>query len=147
MALFSLSLLVLAILLGFFRKMNAGLICIAFSLVLGRVAGIPDKAIIAGFSYNLFLTLLGVTYLFSLAQSNGTLKIIAIKTISLAGKRTFLVPIYIFIFSTILSAIGPGCIPTMAIMMVFSMSFHQELLRELFLMNNNSVHFFRIFPI
>ena len=99
MALFSLSLLVLAILLGFFRKMNAGLICIAFSLVLGRVAGIPDKAIIAGFSYNLFLTLLGVTYLFSLAQNNGTLKLIALKVVALAGKRTYLVPIFIFVFS------------------------------------------------
>lgn len=127
MALFSLVLLVLAILIAFFRKMNAGLICIAFALVLGRMAGISDKAIINGFSYNLFLTLLGVTYLFSLAQSNGTLKIIAIKTISLAGKRTFLVPIYIFIFSTILSAIGPGCIPTMAIMMVFAMTLAAEL--------------------
>lgn len=127
MALFSLSLLVLAILLGFFRKMNAGLICIAFSLVLGRVAGIPDKAIIAGFSYNLFLTLLGVTYLFSLAQINGCLKLVALKVVSLAGKRTYLVPIFVFVFSTILSMIGPGCIPTMAIMMVFSMSLAAEL--------------------
>lgn len=127
MAIFSLCLLALAILLGFFRKMNAGLICIAFSLVLGRVAGIPDKAVIAGFSYNLFVTLLGVTYLFSLAQINGCLGLIALKVVSLAGKRTYLVPIFVFIFSTILSMIGPGCIPTMAIMMVFSMSLAAEL--------------------
>jgi len=127
MALFSLSLLVFAILLGFFRKMNAGLISIAFSLVLGHVAGIPDKKIIAGFSYNLFLTLLGVTYLFSLAQNNGCLKLLALKVVSLAGKRTYLIPVYIFIFSTVLSAIGPGCIPTMAIMMVFSMSLAAEM--------------------
>ena len=127
MALFSLSLLVLAILLGFFRKMNAGLICIAFSLILGKAAGIPDKQIIAGFSYNLFLTLLGVTYLFSLAQNNGTLKLIALKVVGLAGKRTYLVPVFVFIFSTVLSAIGPGCIPTMAIMMVFAMSLAAEL--------------------
>lgn len=127
MAIFSLCLLILAILLGFFRKMNAGLICIAFSLVLGRVAGIPDKAIIAGFSYNLFLTLLGVTYLFSLAQITGCLSLIAMKVVSLAGKRTYLVPIFVFIFSTVLSMIGPGCIPTMAIMMVFSMSLAAEM--------------------
>jgi len=127
MALFSLSLLVVAIILGFTRKMNAGLICIGFSLILGRVAGIPDKQIIAGFSYNLFLTLLGVTYLFSLAQNNGTLKLIAMKVVALAGKRSYLVPIYIFVFSTILSAIGPGCIPTMAIMMVFAMTLAAEL--------------------
>lgn len=127
MALFSLSLLVLAIMLGFFRKMNAGLICIGFSLILAKVAGIPEKAVIAGFNYSLFLTLLGVTYLFSLAQNNGTLKLIAMKVVALAGKRTYLVPVYIFVFSTILSAIGPGCIPTMAIMMVFAMTLAAEL--------------------
>lgn len=127
MAIFSLCLLVLAIVLGFWRKMNAGLICIGFALVLGRVAGIPDKAIIAGFNYNLFLTLLGVTYLFSLAQVNGSLSLLAIKMLSLAGKRSYLVPIYVFIFSTVLSMIGPGCIPTMAIMMVLSMSLAAEL--------------------
>ena len=127
MALFSLFLLVLAILLGFFRKMNAGLICIAFSLILGRMAGFSDKAIIAGFSYNLFMTLLGVTYLFSIAQCNGTLKLIATKSVALAGKRTYLVPILIFVFCTVLAAIGPGCIPTMAIMMVFAMTLAAEL--------------------
>lgn len=127
MAIVSLVMLVVAILLAFFRKMNAGLICIAFALILGRLAGFADKDIINGFSYNLFLVLLGVTYLFSLAQSNGTLRLIAVKTISLAGKRTYLVPIYIFLFSTVLAAIGPGCIPTMAIMMVFAMTLAAEL--------------------
>lgn len=127
MALFSLGLLFLAVILGFIRKMNAGLICIAFSLILGRVAGIPDKDIIAGFNYSLFLTLLGVTYLFSLAQNNGCLRLIALKVVALAGSRTYLVPIFVFVFSTILSAIGPGCIPTMAIMMVFAMSLAAEL--------------------
>ncbi|MDY6028693.1 MAG: SLC13 family permease [Acidaminococcaceae bacterium] len=127
MALLSLGLLGAAIIIAFLKKMNAGLLCIAFAMVLGHAAGIPDKDIIKGFSYNLFLTLLGVTYLFSLAQSNGTLKIIAVKTISLAGRRTYLVPVYIFIFSTVLSAIGPGCIPTMAIMMVFAMTLASEL--------------------
>jgi len=127
MAVFSLGLLFLAIILGFWRKMNAGLICIGFALVLGRVAGIPDKDIIAGFNYSLFLTLMGVTYLFSLAQNNGCLRLIALKVVSLAGKRTYLVPVFVFIFSTILAAIGPGCIPTMAIMMVFSMSLAAEL--------------------
>ena len=122
MALLSLSLLVLAILIAFFKKMNAGLICIAFALVLGHLTGFTDKQIISGFSYNLFLTLLGVTYLFSLAQSNGTLRLMAVKTLALAGDRSYLVPIFLFVFSTILSAIGPGCIPTMAIMMVFAMS-------------------------
>ena len=71
--------------------------------------------------------ILGVTYLFSLAQINGCLDLLAKKVVSLAGKRVYLVPIIIYVFSTVLSAIGPGTVPTMAIMMVFSMALAAEM--------------------
>lgn len=127
MALISLALLLVAVVLGFVRKMNTGLVCIAFALILGRLAGVSDKDIIAGFSYNLFIMLLGVTYLFSLAQNNGCLNLVAKKVVALAGRRTYLVPVLIYVFSVVLAAIGPGCIPTMAIMMVFSMALAHEM--------------------
>ena len=88
MALISLGSLAAAIFLGFFRKMNTGLVCIGFALLLGKLAGIPDKEIIGGFNYSLFLMLLGVTYLFGLAEWNGTLKLLTKKITVLAGKRT-----------------------------------------------------------
>ena len=91
MALLSLVFLLLAIMLGFIRKMNTGLLCIAFALLLGRMAGISDAEIIKGFNASLFLMLLGVTYLFSLAQINGSLDLLAQKVISLAGKRVYLI--------------------------------------------------------
>lgn len=127
MALLSLVFLLIAIFLGFFRKMNTGLVCIAFALVLGRMAGVPDKTIISGFNSSLFIMLLGVTYLFSLAQINGCLDLLAKKVVSLAGKRVYLVPVIIYLFSTVLSAVGPGTVPTMAIMMVFSMALAAEM--------------------
>ncbi len=127
MALLSLVFLLIAIFLGFFRKMNTGLLSIAFALVLGRMVGIADAEIIKGFNASLFLMLLGVTYLFSLAQLNGTLDLLAQKVIALAGKRIYLIPIIIYVFSTILAAIGPGTVPTMAIMMVFSMALAAEM--------------------
>ena len=127
MALLSLLLLLLAIFLGFFRRMNTGLLCIAFALGLGRLAGISDKEIISGFNYSLFVMLLGVTYLFSLAQLNGCLDLLAKKVVALSGKRTYLIPIIIYVFSAVLSALGPGTVPTMAIMIVFSMALAAEL--------------------
>lgn len=127
MALLSLVLLIAAILLGFFRHMNTGLLAIGFALILGRLNGIPDKEIISGFNYTLFMILLGVTYLFSLAQLNGSLELLAKKVVALAGKHTFMIPIVIYIFSVVLSAIGPGTVPTMAIMMVFSMALAAEI--------------------
>ena len=82
MALLSLLFLLIAIFLGFFRHMNTGLLAIGFSLVLGRLNGIPDKEVINGFNYSLFMILLGVTYLFSLAQLNGSLELCS------AGRKT-----------------------------------------------------------
>ena len=120
-------LLFVAVVLGFVKKMNIGLLCIAFSLVLGRIAGFSDKAIIAGFNYSLFMTLLGVTYLFALAQNNGCMTLAAKKVVALAGKRTFLVPIFVYLFCVFLSSIGPGCIPTMAIMLIFAMTLAAEM--------------------
>ncbi len=127
MALLSLGGLGLAIFLGFFRKMNTGLVCIALALVIGKMANLSDDSIIEGFNYSLFLMLLGVTYLFGLAEINGTLNLLAKKIVTLAGKRTFLVPIVMYVFATILSALGPGTIPTSAIMMVFGMTLAIEM--------------------
>ncbi|MBR1553099.1 MAG: hypothetical protein IJ631_03690 [Schwartzia sp.] len=127
MEMFSLGLLLAAILLGFLRHMNTGLLSIAFALLLGRVAGIPDKAIVAGFNSSLFLILLGVTYLFSIAQLNGSLALLAEKVVALTGRHTSFVPIVIYLFSTVLSALGPGTVPTIAIMMVFSMTLAAEM--------------------
>lgn len=50
MALVSLLFLVIAIFLGFVRKMNTGLLCIAFALLLGRMSGVSDAEIIKGFN-------------------------------------------------------------------------------------------------
>lgn len=127
MALLSLLFLLAAIILGFVRKMNTGLLCIAFALVLGRMSGISDAEIMKGFNASLFIMLLGVTYLFSMAQINGSLDLLAQKVIALAGRRVYLIPVIIYIFSIILAALGPGSVPTMAIMMVFSMSLAAEM--------------------
>ena len=127
MALVSLILLLIAIFLGFFRKMNTGLLAIALAVLLSRLAGIKDADIIRGFNTSLFVMLLGVSYLFSLCQLNGSLDLLAKKVVALAGKRSYLVPILVYVFAVILSALGPGTVPTMAIMMVFAMAMSAEM--------------------
>jgi di/tricarboxylate transporter len=123
----SLIFLLIAIALGFFKKMNTGLVAIGLALVIGRIGGIGDKAIVGGFSGKLFVMLLGVTYLFSMAQVNGILELFARKVVALAGKRTNLIPIVIYLLATFLSAIGPGTIPVMALMAVFTMALAAEM--------------------
>ena len=120
--LISLLMLVVAIALGFFRKLNVGLLCMAFAVVLGRLAGFKEANVMAGWSTSLFLMLLGVTFLFSIAQSNGTLELFARKVVAMSGKQTKMIPIAIYLMTTFLAAIGPGTIPVMALTMPISMA-------------------------
>ena len=120
LGLVSLLLLGVAIAIGFFRKTNVGLVSLLFALILGHVAGLNDKTILAGFNPNLFITLMGVTLLFSILNNNGTIELMAKKIVSLAGNNHFLLPIMVFMVGLIITTIGPGSIPALAIMPAFA---------------------------
>lgn len=118
-AVISLIVLVAAIVLGYFSKLNTGLICIAVAVILGHLTGMNDSAIIKGFGYKLFLQLTGVMFLFEIANENNALELIAKRAVALAGKRTNLIPIICYVVAVILAAIGCGCVPVMSLMAVF----------------------------
>lgn len=125
--LLSLVALVLAIAIGFFRKLNTGLIAIAFAVVLGKMANFKEADIIGGWSTQLFIMLLGVTFLFSIAQTNGTLELFARKVVALSGKQTRLIPWAIYFLTMFLAAIGPGTIPVMALIAPIGMALAAEM--------------------
>lgn len=127
MAILSLVFLFLAIFLGFWRKTNMGLVAFGLALVLGKIAGVAAKTIQAGFPTKLFVTLLGVMLLFSIAQENKTMEQMARRIISLAGKRTALIPVIVYVFSAVLAAVGPGTVPVMGLMAVFTCSLAAEM--------------------
>ena len=68
--------LIFTIAIGFFKKMNIGVLALGFSLILGYLGKVPTRDIIRGFNASLFLMLAGVSMLFGIAQHNGTLKLI-----------------------------------------------------------------------
>ncbi|MEG0769579.1 MAG: SLC13 family permease [Ruthenibacterium sp.] len=113
--LIALIVLVIVIALGFWKKMNVGLLAIAAATVLGYASGLfTGKEIIKGFSSSLFMTLLGVTFLFGVVQSNGCLEKLMRKSVTIFGKQVWMVPILMYIMGWVMSAIGPGCVPTLA---------------------------------
>lgn len=114
--------LLVVVAIGFIKKCNIGILAIGSALILGTIGGLNGSQILSGFDAKLFITLVGVSFLFSLAQENGTLELVAKKTISLAGKKTYLVPIIIFLVSGLLSAIGPGNIPVGNLMTVVAVT-------------------------
>lgn len=109
-----------AIVIGFVRKSNVGLVCLGLSLILGTIGGLSAKEIYAGFPGKLFATLLGTMLFFSLLQNNGTLEALSRRMTAVCGKMTFLVPISIYIISFVLSAAGPGAISVQTVMVLLA---------------------------
>lgn len=116
----SLLLLAVAIVIGYFRKTNVGLVCMLFAVIIGKLAGVPNGEILKGFKPNLFINLMGVTLLFSILNKNGTIELLAHKIVGLAGKNNFLIPVAVFLMGMGLTTIGPGSIPLLAIMPAFA---------------------------
>lgn len=122
LAFLSIIFLILAIFIGFKFGVNTGFVAIGLALIIGTLGGMSSGKIIGGFSSSLFITMLGVSYLFAIAADNKTLELVAKKLVAMAGDKTFLIPIIIFFISVFLAGIKPGTVPVMGIMSVFSMS-------------------------
>lgn len=120
LGLVSLLMLFLAIVIGFFRNVNVGILCTGFAMILGVIYGIDIKEIINGFSSSLFIQMVGITYLFAIIQENGTLALFAKKMVALVGKRRALIPFVVFVLGFLICAVGPGAIPSLAIIPVIA---------------------------
>lgn len=120
LGLISLLLLLAAIVIGFVRNANVGILCIGFSMILSIVYKISAKDILAGFSASLFVQMVGITYLFSIISGNGTLELLARKMVKLVGKKRHLIPLVMYVLGFLICAVGPGAIPSLAIIPVIA---------------------------
>jgi len=115
--------LALAIVLSCFSRLNVGLLAIALAWVIGVYRGhLPLRDVTAGFPVDLFLTLAGVTLLFSQARVNGTLDIVAHNAVRLCRGRVGVVPIMYFVLGAALASAGPGNIATTGLLAPMAMA-------------------------
>src|SRR5690606_14647396 len=84
--------------------------------------GIGVNDIIDGFPVSLFMTLAGVTLLFTQAQLNGTLDRIAHRAMAVCRGNAGLIPVMFFVLASMLAAIGPGHIATTALIAPMAMA-------------------------
>ena len=112
-----------AVVLSCTTRLNVGLLAIAFAWVIGVYIGdLPLREVTAGFPVDLFLTLAGVTLLFSQARVNGTLDVVAHNAIRLCRGRVGLVPIMYFGLGAALASAGPGNIATTGLLAPMAMA-------------------------
>ena len=120
-ALISLIVLVAVILLGFFLKVNVGLVAILAVTIFATFIGQSDSKVIGGFGASLFIMMLGVSFLCSVAISNGSLELMSRKFLKLAGGHAIVAPILIYMIGAGIAAIGPGCVPALGIVAALSL--------------------------
>ncbi|MDN6288704.1 MAG: hypothetical protein L0J89_09215 [Tetragenococcus koreensis] len=107
MGIIALLALVLIIMIGFVKKLNIGLLAIATAVVIGYASGqFSTEQILEGFDASLFITLLGVTFLFGIINDNGCLDVLINNIISSFGKRIWFIPILVFIIGWLIAALA-----------------------------------------
>jgi len=86
---------------------NMGALGFVAAFVVGTVwVGMSTDDIIGGFPADLFLTLVGVTYLFAIAQNNGTVDLMIRGAVRLVRGRVAFIPWVMFGVTGVLTAIG-----------------------------------------
>jgi di/tricarboxylate transporter len=123
LAVISVAALALAVLISCFSRLNVGVLSIAMAWIVGvYLGGVPVAAVMSGFPSQLFLTLAGVTLLFAMAQSNGTLPQLAHHAVRLCRGNAGTIPIMFFVLGAALSSMGPGNIATAALLTPIAMA-------------------------
>ena len=135
LALISVSALTLAVLISCVSRLNVGVLSVALAWIVGvYIGGLPVNTVMAGFPSQLFLTLAGVTLLFAMAQSNGTLGQLTHHAVRLCRGNAGTIPVMFFLLGAALASMGPGNIATAALLTPIAMATASRAGIPLFLM-------------
>jgi len=127
LALISLIALIIAIIVSVTTSLNIGTLAMGLALVVGNyIGGTKISEIIKGYPTSLFILLAGVTYLFAIANVNGTLEKITRYAIKAVRGNVALLPIVFFFLAFGISSMGPGQITTSALMAAPAMLLAEE---------------------
>ncbi|GHG19884.1 hypothetical protein GCM10018777_37730 [Streptomyces albogriseolus] len=121
-----LSVLVLAVVfvIATTRSVNMGALAFAAAFGVGTlVAGLDADGVFAGFPGDLFVVLVGVTYLFALARANGTTDWLVHAAVRMVRGRVALIPWVMFALTGALTAIGAVSPAAAAIVAPIALSF------------------------
>ncbi|MDX3056815.1 SLC13 family permease [Streptomyces sp. NE06-03E] len=122
--LISILVLVVVFVIATTRSINMGALAFAAAFGVGElVADLDADGIFAGFPGDLFVVLVGVTYLFAIARANGTTDWLVHASIRLVGGRIALIPWVMFVITGALTAIGAVSPAAVAIVAPIALSF------------------------
>ncbi|MEU1003259.1 SLC13 family permease [Streptomyces tibetensis] len=120
----SILVLVVVFVIATTRSVNMGALAFAAAFAVGGlVADLDADGIFAGFPGDLFVVLVGVTYLFAIARANGTTDWLVHAAVRLVRGRVALIPWVMFALTGALTAIGAVSPAAVAIVAPIALSF------------------------
>lgn len=106
---------------------NMGVIAFVGAFLVGTLlAGMAAKEIIAGFPADLFLTLAGITYLFAIAQNNGTINWLVRMAVRAVRGRIAAIPWIMFLITAALTSVGAVSPAAVAIVAPIALGFARQ---------------------
>ncbi len=115
--------------------LNVGFLGIGFAIIVGGVwNGMTGAKVMGGFPLSLFMILAGVTFLFGMAQTNGTMEKLTAYSVRFCKGNTAMIPFIIFVLTTFVTTIGPGNIAGCALMAPVAMAIATRVGMPAFLM-------------
>src|SRR3712207_2953869 len=107
-----------------FLPINMGALAFVAAFLVGTLSvGLSTDDILGGFPSELVLTLIGVTYLFAIAQNNGTLDLLVRGAVKLVGGHVAAIPWIMFFVTAVLTAIGALSPAAVAIIAPIALTF------------------------
>ena len=107
--------------------LNIGVMGLVASFGVGYfMLGMTDKEILADFPASIVLTIIGVTYFFSMANGNGTVDVIVQNCVRLVRGKTMLLPWVFFLLAAALTALGTFTPAAVALLAPAAMAFAYE---------------------
>ncbi|MGY1802629.1 SLC13 family permease [Blastococcus sp. SYSU D00922] len=107
-----------------FLPINMGALAFTAAFVIGTLSvGLTTDDILEGFPAELVVTLIGVTYLFAIAQNNGTVDLLVRGAVRLVGGHVAAIPWIMFFVTALLTAIGALSPAAVAIIAPIALTF------------------------
>ena len=103
---------------------NIGILAFIASFIVGTASlGLSEDEIFEGFPVELFVTIVGVTYLFSVARRNGTIELLVQAGVKLVRGKVALIPWVLFGVAAVLTAFGTFTPAAVALLAPIGMNF------------------------
>ncbi len=121
-----LSIIILAVMfiLATLLPLNMGALAFVGAFLLGAVfLGMETADILDNFPGGLFLTIVGVTYLFAIAQNNGTIDLLVRGAVRMVGNRVGLIPWVMFSITALITSVGALSPAAVAIIAPIALNF------------------------